>query len=94
MRLWASLIAYNLGNLWRRLVLPVWHSRALHERETRNQPLPAPLETVDGNRPETLHRKAVGSIEEQEWEIQNGNFGQIVLNGLVTEYGTLIACPQ
>ena len=24
MRLWLSLIAYNLGNLWRRLVLPTW----------------------------------------------------------------------
>jgi hypothetical protein len=23
-RLWLSLIAYNLGNLWRRLVLPAW----------------------------------------------------------------------
>jgi hypothetical protein len=100
-RLWLSVIAYNLGNLWRRLVLPVslprrrnlprcaldlsgwrrqrrdppqhayeeptrqmtlrrqqpggrekclrsrsekWHFRALRGRETRNRPLPAPLE--------------------------------------------------
>ena len=30
-RLWLSLIAYNLGNLWRRLVLP--KSRALVDEE-------------------------------------------------------------
>jgi len=35
-RLWLSLIAYNLGNLWRRLVLPRridhWSLRSLQQR--------------------------------------------------------------
>ena len=35
-RLWLSLIAYNLGNLWRRLVLPArvggWSLTSLHQR--------------------------------------------------------------
>ena len=36
MRLWLSLIAYNLGNLWRRLVLPKridnWSLTSLQQR--------------------------------------------------------------
>ena len=36
MRLWLSLIAYNLGNLWRRLVLPKriehWSLSSLQQR--------------------------------------------------------------
>ena len=35
-RLWLSVIAYNLGNLWRRLVLPKridnWSLTSLHQR--------------------------------------------------------------
>ena len=36
MRLWLSVIAYNLGNLWRRLVLPQrignWSLTSFHQR--------------------------------------------------------------
>ena len=38
-RLWLSLIAYNLGNLWRRLVMPrridKWSLTSLQQRLTR-----------------------------------------------------------
>jgi hypothetical protein len=40
MRLWLSLIAYNIGNLWRRLVLPApigkWSLTSLQERLVKN----------------------------------------------------------
>lgn len=39
MRLWLSLIAYNLGNLWRRLVLPKrirnWSLTSLQQRSVK-----------------------------------------------------------
>ena len=38
-RLWLTIIAYNLGNLWRRLVLPQrignWSLTSLHQRRVR-----------------------------------------------------------
>ena len=40
-RLWLSLIAYNLGNLWRRLVLPTridgWSLTSLQQRLVKNR---------------------------------------------------------
>ena len=38
-RLWLSLIAYNLGNLWRRLVLPKKIENCVHEpQEAQTEP--------------------------------------------------------
>ncbi len=41
MRLWLSLIAYNLGNLWRRLALPAgidsWSLTSLQQRPMKTE---------------------------------------------------------
>jgi hypothetical protein len=63
-RLWLSLIAYNLGNLWRRLALPArignWstdqHAAAVGENRRAFEARPALLAAPGG---ESLHTAAV-----------------------------------
>jgi len=62
-RLRLSLIAYNLGNLWRRLALLGKGHLRLRGRETPTRPVTAEMErAVDQNRAKTLQREAVRSI--------------------------------